>query len=84
MEGQKRQFSPNAVAETGKYLPMMQETWVRSLSWEDPPEKGMATHSSTFAWRIPWTEEPDSPESMRLQRVRHDRETNTREEIRNC
>ena len=37
----------------------MWETWVRSLGWEDPPEKGMATHSSILAWRIPWTEEPD-------------------------
>ena len=36
----------------------IQETWVRSLSWEDPLEKGMTTHSSILAWRIPWTEEP--------------------------
>ena len=36
----------------------MQETWVRCLGWEDPLEKGMATHSSILAWRIPWTEEP--------------------------
>ena len=35
-----------------------QETWVRSLGWEDPLEKGMAAHSSILAWRIPWTEEP--------------------------
>ena len=40
-----------------KNLPAMQETWVRSLGWEDPLEKEMATHSSTLAWRIPWTEE---------------------------
>ena len=40
-----------------KNLPAMQETWVRSLGWEDPLEKGMATHSSILAWRIPWTEE---------------------------
>ena len=39
-------------------LPVMQETWVQSLSQEDPLEKGMATHSSILAWRIPWTEEP--------------------------
>ena len=39
-----------------KNLPAMQETWVRSLGWEDPLEKGMATHSSILAWRIPWTE----------------------------
>ena len=41
-----------------KNLPAMQETWVRSLDQEDPLEKGMATHSSILAWRIPWTEEP--------------------------
>ena len=41
-----------------KNPPAMQETWVRSLGWEDPREKGMATHSSSFAWRIPRTEEP--------------------------
>ena len=38
-----------------KNLPAMQETWVQSLGWEDPMEKGMATHSSILAWRIPWT-----------------------------
>ena len=42
----------------GKNLPAMQEIWVRSLGWEDPLQKGLAAHSSTFAWRIPWTEEP--------------------------
>ena len=42
----------------------MQETWVRSLSWEDPQEKEMAAHSSTLAWRIPWREEPGRPQSM--------------------
>ena len=41
-----------------KNPPEMQETWDRSLVWEDPLEKGMATHSSILAWRIPWTEEP--------------------------
>ena len=46
------------VAQTVKDLPAMQETWVRSLGWEDPLTKGMATHSSTLAWRIQWTEEP--------------------------
>ena len=40
------------------------ETWVRSLGWENPLEKGMATHSSTLAWRIPWTEEPGGLQSM--------------------
>ena len=45
------------VAQTVKDLPIMQETWVQSLDWEDTLEKGMATHSSTLAWRIPRTEE---------------------------
>ena len=48
---------------------------VRSLDWEDPLEKEMATHSSILAWRIPWTEEPGGLQSMGLQRVGHDRET---------
>ena len=55
-----------------KRLPAMQETWVRSLGWEDPLEKEMATHSSILAWRIPWTEEPDGLQSMGSQRVEHD------------
>ena len=45
------------VVQRLKRLPAMQETWVRSLGWEDPLEKEMATHSSILAWRIPWTEE---------------------------
>ena len=60
------------VAQMGKSLSAMQETWVRSLSWEDPLEKGMAIHSSILAWRIPWTEEPGRLQSMGSQRVRHD------------
>ena len=55
-----------------KNLPAMQETRVLSLGWEDPLEKEIATHSSILAWRIPWTEEPDGPQSMGLQRVGHD------------
>ena len=47
------------VAQTVKNLPAIQETWVQSLGWEDPLEKEMAIHSSTLAWKIPWTEEPD-------------------------
>ena len=50
----------------------MQETWVRSLSREDPLEKGMAAHSSILAWRTPWTEEPGRLQSLGLQRVGHD------------
>ena len=46
------------MAQTVKNLPAMQETWVRSLGWEDPLEKGMATHSSILAWKVPRTEEP--------------------------
>ena len=46
------------MAQIVKNLPAMRETWVQSLGWEDPLEKGMATHSSILAWRIPWTEEP--------------------------
>ena len=55
----------------------MQETGVRSLGWEDPLEKEMATHSSVLAWRIPWTEEPGGLQSMGSQSVRHDRVTDT-------
>ena len=52
-----------------KRLSTMRETWVRYLGWEDPLEKEMAIHSSTIAWKIPWTEEPGRLESMGLQRV---------------
>ena len=55
-----------------KSLPAMQETQVQSLGWEDPLEKGMATHSSILAWRIPWTEEPCRPQS---------KESNTTEQL---
>ena len=55
-----------------KNLPAMQETWVRSLGQEDPLEKGMATHYSIPAWRIPWTEEPGGLQSTGLQRVGDD------------
>ena len=50
-----------------KNLPAVQETWVRSLGWEDSLEKGLATHSSILAWIIPWTEEPGRLQSMELQ-----------------
>ena len=53
------------------YLPVMQETWVQSLDRDDPLEKRMAIHSSTLAWRIPWTEKPGRLWSMGLQRVGH-------------
>ena len=54
-----------------KNLPVLQENEVRSLGREDPLGKGMATHSSILAWRIPWTEEPGRLHSMGSQRVRH-------------
>ena len=60
------------VAQRLKHFPTMQETWVRSLGWEDPLEKEMATHSSILAWRIPWTEEPGGLQSTVSQRVGHD------------
>ena len=60
------------VAQTVKNLPVMRETQVQSLGWEDPLEKGMATHSSILAWRIPWTEEPGWLQSTGSQRVGHD------------
>ena len=59
-------------AQTAKRLPTMQKTRVRSLCREDPLEKEMPTHSSTLAWKIPWTEEPGSLQAMGLQRVGHD------------
>ena len=65
------------VAQTVKNLPAMQETWVWSVDWEDPLEKGMATHSSILAWKIPWTEESGGLHSLGLQRVGHDWVTNT-------
>ena len=55
-----------------KRLSTVQETWVRSLGWEDPLEKEMATHSSTLAWKIPWTEEPSRLQSMGSLQVGHD------------
>ena len=55
------------VAQLVKNPPAMSETWVRSLGWDNPLEKGKTTHSSILAWRIPWT-----VQSMGLQRVRHD------------
>ena len=65
------------VIQTVKNLPAMQETWVRYLGWEDPLEKGRATHSSILAWRTPWTEEPGRLQSMGSPRVGHDRDFHT-------
>ena len=55
-----------------KNLPSMQEMWVRPLGWEDPLEKGMATHPSILAWKIPWTEEAVMLQPMRSLRLQHD------------
>ena len=60
------------MAQLVKNPPAMRETWVRSVDWEDPLEKEMATHSSILAWRIPWTEEPGGLQSMGSQTVGHD------------
>ena len=60
------------VAQTVKRLPTMRETRVQSLGREDPLEKEMTTHSSTLAWKIPWTEEPGRLQSMGSRRVGHD------------
>ena len=60
------------VAQTVKVSVCNEETWVRSLGWEDPLEKEMAAHSSILAWKIPWTVEPGGLLSMGSQRVGHD------------
>ena len=64
------QASPEA--QPVNNLPVMWETWVRSLGWEDSLEEGMATHSNILAWRIPWTEESGGLQSMALQTAGHD------------
>ena len=71
-EGRGQGISPSLVAQMVKNLPAKQETQVQSLGQEDPLEKGMATHSSILAWRIPWREEPGGLQSIRPQRVWHD------------
>ena len=62
---------PGVVPQTVTSLPAVRETRVRSLGWEDPLEKEMATHSSTLAGKIPWTEEPGRLQSMESRRVGH-------------
>ena len=62
--GSTTDWAASLVAQRLKCLPAMRETQVRSLGWEDPLEKEMATYSSILAWRIPWTEEPDGLQSM--------------------
>ena len=65
-------LEPSLVAQLVKNPPAMRETWARVLGWEDPLEKGKFTHSSSLAWRIPWTEEPGRLYSPWDHRVRHD------------
>ena len=65
-------FGASLVAQRLKRLPAMRETWVLSLGQEYPLEKEMATHSSSLAWRIPWTEKPGGLQSMGSQKVGHD------------
>ena len=71
-------YSPSGISQVAQgvknppAMQEMQETRVPSLGREDPLEEGLATHSSTLAWRIPWTEEPGRLQSVRLQRVEHD------------
>ena len=74
----KLQFTHNFSV---KRLPAMRETRVRFLSWEDPLEKEMEIHSSTLAWKIPWTEEPDRLQCMGSKRVRHDLATEPPEAV---
>ena len=77
-EGDKRlkvlpqHLGASLVAQMVNNLPAVQEIWVRFLGQEDPLEKGVATHYSILAWRIPWTEEPGSLQPMGSQRVGHD------------
>ena len=66
-----RSFRASLVAQMGKGLLAMQETWVRPLGWEDLLEKEIATHSGILAWRIPWTEDPSGPQSTGSQRGVH-------------
>ena len=65
-------FGASLVAQTVKRLPAVWETRVRSLGWEDPLEKEMATHSGILAWKIPWTEGPGGLQSMGSQSAGHD------------
>ena len=72
------------VAQTVKHLIAVQETRVRFLGQEDPLVKEMATHTSTLAWKTPWTEEPGRLQSMGLQRVGHNRATSLYFEAEEC
>ena len=73
----RNSYSSSLLAQMVKNLPAMQETWVRSLDWEEPLEKGTASHSSTPAWEIPWTGDPGRLPSMGSHRVGYDRAANS-------
>ena len=66
-------FLGGSVVKNPPEMQELQKTWVQSLSWEDLLDKGMAAHSSILAWRIPWTEEPSGLQSIRSQKVGHNR-----------
>ena len=68
---QAMNFGASLVAQVVKNPPAMQETWVRSLGWEDSLKKEMATLASILVWRIPWTEKPGKLQSMGSQKVRY-------------
>ena len=68
----KTSYWTSLMAQTVEDLPTVRDTQVQSLGGEDPLEKEIATHSSTLAWKIPWTEKPDRLQSMGSQRVGHD------------
>ena len=70
--GEEHVLWTSLAAQMVKRLPTMWVTWVCPLGWEDPLEKGMAAHSSIFAWKVPWTEEPGRLQSTGLQTVGHD------------
>ena len=76
LNGQSKKGA-SMVADLVKNLPTMWETWVQSLGWEDTLEKGLGPHSSSPAWRIPWTEKPGWLQSMGSQRVGHNLVINT-------
>ena len=75
-------FKTSLVAQTVKHLPTTRKTQVQSLGQEDPLEKEMATHSSTLAWKIPWTKDPGRLQSMGPQRVGHDGATSLSETLK--
>ena len=71
------EIGASLLAQMVRNLPAMQETQVQFLGWYNPLEKGMAAHSGTIAWRIPWTEEPSRLQSLGSQRVGHNWVINT-------